>query len=160
MENDNCLDDQSGARRRQHSDLNDLNRRHVSSIDKFYRMCAGAGSEITAFEDPTIYLAITLDDRQKAPFDELVGKIAQSWLHEEELKNAVDYVAEIFRTDGRLGALVNPGKKTPGELADEVVKLMRPATNPDVPIAVIQGRLGNGSSRQRNPYAAKTCRAH
>jgi len=147
MENKNPSPHQPGSGRRQNGlDLKDLNRRHVSSIDKFYRMCAGTGSEITAFEDGTIYLAITVDDRQQAPFDEIAHKIARSWLHEQELKNASRYVAVIFQTDGRLGALVNPGKKTPGELADEVVKLMRPTTNPDITVAVIHGRFGNGLS--------------
>jgi hypothetical protein len=120
-------------------DLRDLNRRHISSIDKCYRMCAGAGSEITAFEHDTIYLAITVDDRQQPPFHEIAGKIARSWFHEKELKNAARYVAVIFQTNGRLGALINPKAKTPDQLADELINRMRPATKPEVPIAVISG---------------------
>jgi hypothetical protein len=100
-------------------------------------MCAGAGSEITAFEDGTIYLAITVDDRQQPPFDEIVGKIARSWLHEEKLKNASRYVAVIFHTDGRLGALVNPSTSTPHQLLNNI----RPPTKQDVPITVLSGDL-------------------
>jgi hypothetical protein len=122
-------------------DLEDLNLRHVSSIDKLYRMCAGAGSEITAFEAGTIYLAITVDERQQPPFEEIVGKIARSWLHEKELKDASGYVAVIFQTDGRLGALVNPKGVTADELADRFVELVRPAAKPDVPMAVTSGRF-------------------
>jgi hypothetical protein len=117
-------------------DLKDLNSRHVRSIDKWYRMCTGAGSKITAFEEGTIYLAIWVE-RQQPPFDEIVGKVARSWLHEEELKNAFRYVAVIFQTDGRLGALVNPTTTTPHQLAH----MIRPATKPDVPIGVISGRF-------------------
>jgi hypothetical protein len=140
--NKNHSENQSGSDSRSNDvDLKELNRRHLSSIDKFYRMCAGAGSEITAFEDGTIYLAITVDDRRQPPFDEIVAKIARSWLHEEKRKNASRYVAVIFHTDGRLGALVNPSTSTPDQLAHQVVKAMRPATKPDVPIAVICGRF-------------------
>ena len=139
---ENHSENQSGSDPRSNDvDLKDLNRRHTSSIDKWYRMCAGAGSEITAFEDGTIHLAITVDDRQQPPFHEIVGKIARSWLHGEELKNASAYVAVIFQTDGRLGALVNPRTGTLDQQAHRVVKLMRPATEPDVPIAVISGRF-------------------
>jgi hypothetical protein len=84
MKNENHSNNQSGSGRRQNDvDLEDLNKRHRSSIDKWYQMCAGAGSEITTFEDGTIYLAITVDDRQQPPFHEIDGKIARSWLHEE-----------------------------------------------------------------------------
>jgi hypothetical protein len=146
MENKNHSNNQSGSGPRQNGlDLKDLNKRHASSIDKFYRMCAGAASKITAFEDGTIYLAITVDERQQPPFHEIVGKIAQSWLHEDELKNASRYVAAIFQTDGRLGALLNPRTSTPHQL-DQLVQMMRLVTKPDVPIAVIQGRFGNDTS--------------
>ena len=147
MENENHSNNQSGSGPRQNGvDLEDLNKRHRSSIDKWYRMCAGGGSEITAFEDGTIYLTITVDDRQQPPFHDIVGKIAQSWLHEDELKNASRYVAVICQTDGRLGALVNPRTIAPHQLAHRIVELMRPVTKPDVPIAVIQGRFGNDTS--------------
>jgi hypothetical protein len=136
MEHENDSTGQSGSGPRQNGlDLKDLNSRHVRSIDKWYRMCAGAGSKITAFEEGTIYLAIWVDERQQPPFDEIVGKVARSWLHEEELKNAFRYVAVIFQTDGRLGALVNP------QLAHQLVNMIRPATKPDVPIGVISGRF-------------------
>ena len=139
---ENHSNDQSGSGPKPNdADLKDLNRHHIGSIDKWYRMCAGAGSEITAFEDGTIYLAITVDDRRQPPFDEIVGKIARSWLHEEKLKNASRYVAVIFHTDGRLGALVNPSTSTPHQLAHQVVKAMRPAPEPDVPVTVICGRF-------------------
>jgi hypothetical protein len=136
MEHENHSTGQSGSGPRQNGlDLKDLNSRHVRSFDKWYRMCAGAGSKITAFEEGTIYLAIWVDERQQPPFDEIVGKVARSWLHEEELKNAFRYVAVIFQTDGRLGALVNP------QLAHQLVNMIRPATKPDVPIGVISGRF-------------------
>jgi hypothetical protein len=147
MENENHSAGQSGSNPKQNGfDFDDLNSRHVSSINKWYRMFAGAGSEITAFEDGTIYLAIRVDDRQQPPFDEIIGKVARSWLHEKELKNASRYVAVIFQTDGRLGALVNSSNKTADQLAGEVVKMMRPVTKADVPIAGIQGHFGNSSS--------------
>jgi hypothetical protein len=136
MEHENDSTGQSGSGPRQNGlDLKDLNSRHVRSIDKWYRMCAGAGSKITAFEEGTIYLAIWVDERQQPPFDEIVGKVARSWLQEEELNNAFRYVAVIFQTDGRLGALVNP------QLAHQLVNMVRPATKPDVPIGVISGRF-------------------
>jgi hypothetical protein len=138
MEHENHSTGQWGSGPRQNGlDLKDLNSRHVRSIDKWYRMCTGAGSEITAFEEGTIYLAISVDERQQPPFDEIVGKVARSWLNEEELKNAFRYVGIIFQTDGRLGALVNPTTTTPRQL----VNMIRPATKPDVPIGVISGRF-------------------
>jgi len=49
---ENHSNDQSGSDPKPNGvNLKDLNRRHISSIDKWYRMSAGAGSEITAFED-------------------------------------------------------------------------------------------------------------
>jgi hypothetical protein len=101
MKNENHLNDQSGSGPRQNGvDLEDLNSRHVRSIDKWYRMCTGAGSKITAFEEGTIYLAIWVDERQQPPFDEIVGKVARSWLHEEELKNHSDTWPSFFRLTG------------------------------------------------------------
>jgi hypothetical protein len=47
-------EDQPGSGRGPDVDLKELSKRHISSIDKFYRMYAGAGSELTAFEDGTI----------------------------------------------------------------------------------------------------------
>jgi hypothetical protein len=63
--------------------------------------------------------------------------------HEEELKNASRYLVVICQTDGRLGALANPRTIAPYQLAHRIVELMRPATKPDDPIAVIQGHFGN-----------------
>jgi hypothetical protein len=142
MENKNPSPYQSGSDpKRNGLDLEGLNKRHVSSIDKWYRMCAGVGSEITAFEHGTMYLAITVNERQQPPFDEIVGKIVQSWMHEKELKTASEYVAVIYETEGRLGVLINARTGTPDQLAHELFKRMRTATKPDVPIAVVSGRF-------------------
>jgi hypothetical protein len=141
MENENHSPSQSGSGPRQNAfDLEDLNRRHVSSTDKWYRMCAGAGSEITGFEDGTIYLSIVVDERQQRPLEEIVGKIARSWLHNKELKNASQYIAVIFQTDGRLGALVNPRAATSRQLTHELLNNIRPKKQ-DAPITVISGDL-------------------
>ncbi|MCB1086842.1 MAG: hypothetical protein KDM63_07340 [Verrucomicrobiae bacterium] len=88
-------------------DLEAVNRRHIRSIDKFFRIYCGAASRLLSYEGGLLELEILLDDRLRDPSPEVLSRrIAPTWRRAPELRDATGYVCHCFRIDRPLGAAV------------------------------------------------------
>ena len=102
-------------------DLDTLNRRHISAVDKFYRMFAGASSRVTRVGGGSFDLRVELSSR--VPEDErdgLVRKITMSWRHNRVLKRCERVRVQVFLSPSAQGfhLAVNPSANDPkAELA-------------------------------------------
>lgn len=115
-------------------DLEILNERHLRSVDKFFRMFAGAASRITKFHGEIIYLDIQIDDRLKIPLEQITRNIATSWHTESDLSGATGYVAHIYKSLHPSGFVFSVN--TPSEEAIERINGI--ATDyPDVMLRII-----------------------
>ena len=134
---------------RSHSeiDLDALNNRHESSRDKWFRMCAGASSKITSFENGIIHLKITVDERLKLTLERISRNIVESWIHEDELCHATGFVAEVFKTEGLLGFYVPIDENNPADgISEELIRRIKAVpANPDILLEVIQGTFNDES---------------
>jgi hypothetical protein len=91
MENENHSNNQLGSSPRQNGvDLEDLNERHTSSIDKWYRMCAG--------NLPTFLLnqkrSTAAVQNASARLDVLIAvtfRDAVAWMHPERFSRTADF---------------------------------------------------------------------
>lgn len=122
-------------------DLAAINERHVRGVDKWYRMCVGAASNLTSFENGIVYLDIHVDNRLDQPLAGITRKIAQSWLMEEELKCADGYSAHIYKTERPSGGMVVPDGSGLDALAGKHLYLVNELAQgfPDVLITTISG---------------------
>lgn len=121
--------------------LKAINARHVRNSDKWYRMFAGAASMLTSFKQGIIHLDIHVDNRLDEPLEQITGKIAKSWLLEEELQHAQGYLAHLYKTERPSGCAVVSDGSGAGALAEELVRRMKEMAveYPDVLITTIAG---------------------
>lgn len=119
-------------------DLKLLNDRHIRTSDKFFRMFAGAASQITAFEEECICLDIHVDNRLAMPLEKITRNIAASWHREPELQSAKSYVAHIYKTERPSGFVVSGFSP---EMADEIVRRAKELVTeyPDILLTCIRG---------------------
>jgi hypothetical protein len=104
-------------------------------------MFAGAASMLTSFKQGIIHIDIHVDNRLDEPLEQITGKIAKSWLLEEELQHAQGYLAHLYKTERPSGCAVVSDGSGAGALAEELVRRMKEMAveYPDVLITTIAG---------------------
>ena len=120
-------------------DLDALNHRHANGYDKWFRMCAGAESIITAFENGIVHLDIRVDERLRSPMDVITRNIADTWRWEPELNQATGYCALIYRTEQLLGFSFNPTGMSQDAIAEIIRRFKESPAEPDILIGTIEG---------------------
>ncbi len=85
-----------------------INERHISRVDKFFRMFAGASSTLLEVRNFSFLLEIKIDSRvteESAP--QLVWNIAQSWRSRNpELENCLTCIVDLRRSPGPTGFML------------------------------------------------------
>lgn len=98
-----------------------INERHIPTVDKFFRMCAGASSKLLALGKSTFQLEIRIDQRvtgESAP--RLVWNIAQSWRNQNpELGDCLACIVCLHRSPGPTGFML-PASGRPADDDAEV----------------------------------------
>jgi hypothetical protein len=135
----------TGTPTKESLDLAGINKRHVRGVDKWYRMYAGAASNLTSFDNGIIYLDIHVDNRLDQPLAEITRKIAESWLMEEELRCADGYLAHIYKTERPSGGMAVPNPGGLEALAGQLLHLVNGLAKQfsDVLITTISGSYAN-----------------
>ena len=115
-------------------DLEKISAMHTKA-EEWFRVCAGVGSEIVAYEDGIIYLDILVTSRLDRSIKEMAHGLAGRWLQEEKFESAAGYVAVIYKTARllhvwRTHAGINCYCRFPRHKESPVQ---------DMPIAVIEG---------------------
>ena len=123
-------------------DLDEINRRHIRSIDKFYRMYAGAASKLLSYEDGILELDVRLDGRlKKATPAAMAVKLANSWHREPELQDATGYVAHVYKSVRPVGFVTPASGRSKKVLREEIVSRVKELAkgHPDILLETVRG---------------------
>lgn len=139
---------------RQRRTVEEINQQHISRIDKFFRMYAGAASKLIAFDAGYIYLEIRVDDRLTIPLDKIARNIAESWRREPELRGAIGYSALISKS-ARWSGFILEADSAEAEVEYALSRLKEPTNEPDVFLKIIEEAYGVADSPPGSEDVAK-----
>ena len=116
-----------------HSDLPDflraINRRHVNTVDKFFRMFVGASSTLTDLDGSVFDLEIKVDRRVASDsLRQLAGNMARSWHRNPELEGCRECRVRILRQEGPTGFAIpaaevgRAGDERTGSIVSEMLR--------------------------------------
>lgn len=84
--------------------LQSVNDRHINSVDKLYRMHAGASTHLTSISGGVFTLETKADGRKRPiPLQQLARNIADSWHREPELASCHACRVLVFQSAGPVG---------------------------------------------------------
>jgi hypothetical protein len=84
-----------------------INERHLSKVDKFFRMSHGASSSLSDLGETSFLLEIKIDCRVKEKSaSQLIWNIVQSWRLNPEIKHCTTCVVYLHRSPGPTGFML------------------------------------------------------
>jgi len=85
-----------------------INNRHICSVDKYYRMMAGLSSELTFFNEETLYLRIQTTEMWKKRPGVTARQLAECWRSfNVELSGLKKYVVILDQKSRRNSIVVS-----------------------------------------------------
>jgi len=129
----------------QELDIRAISQRHIHSVDKLYRMCAGVASELISYESGVIELEVRKGKRWTKTPEVTARQFAESWRKgNRELADAVAFLVHIYDKPTPPGFSVPADSLSDDDaiaaLADRIRAIMR-APDPDVLVATVRGRF-------------------
>lgn len=93
--------------------VSEINRRHVSASDKFFRMFAGASTYLVGLDGDSFELETTLDGRgRRVSIDQLVHNIADAWRTARGLESCRRCRVHLRQSSAPTGFAVNAKEAT------------------------------------------------
>ena len=104
-------------------DLKPVNKRHINSIDKLYRMHAGASTHLTRLGDGVFELETRISERPRPiSVEQMIHNIAHSWHRNPELASCHTCRVRVYQSAGPTGfAISAKGYRGPGGLDTEAL---------------------------------------
>ena len=119
----------------------EINTAHVRACDKFFRMCAGMGSELIAFHAGYIYLSVGIGKRQRDSVERMVRNISKAWRHQFELRDAVGYCSMVS-TSASSFRYFCPGGPVSAEQKEAYERWKPLEDDPSVFLKIIEEQFG------------------
>ena len=95
--------------------LKPINKRHINSVDKLFRMHAGASTHLTGLNDGVFELETRISKRPRPiSVEQMIRNIARSWHGNPELASCHTCRVRVYQSAGPTGVAV-PAKNYRGE---------------------------------------------
>ena len=103
--------------------VSEINSKHLHSVDKFYRMHAGVGSELLSVENDTLVLEINVNDQwlTKKTLEQTSQQFLNSWKQNIKELQKCKYYIVLINKSSPLGFTVD-SKTTKEEIASQLKK--------------------------------------
>jgi len=128
-------------------DIKAVSQRHVSSIDKLYRMHGGLSSELISYDSGVIELEIRKGKWWPKTPEVTARQLAECWKsRNRELSDAVAFVVHIYEEKTPTGFSVPADQlknKDAISVLAETIRQMIEAPRADILIATVRGRFDN-----------------
>jgi hypothetical protein len=87
------------------SEIRKINHKHILGFDKWFRMCAGFGSQLIGYKNDIAYLEVRNTEKKRMSDSGLAAQVINSWMYtiENRMPEAHGFVLYLYRTSRREG---------------------------------------------------------